>query len=345
MPAIDLTERERQVLEAVIQSYVETAEPAGSRTIAKKFQLGISAATIRNTMSDLEDRGYLYHPHTSAGRIPTDLAYRVYVDDIMSPPPVTKSDHDALERQLVSGPNAIQTLLDRAAQVLGVVTQELGIAVAPSFDDAVLDQLQLLPVSTERILMVLVLRHGAARTIFIEIPSDLPADAIDKVAAVLNERLRGLSLRVIRTTLRDRLRDVVAEHNGRQLINIFLEETDQLFNVADDSSGGVMLGSAQILAGQPEFRSEERMRDLIELTERRDLLQDALRSRDGGAGVTITIGAENADPKLADFTLVTSKYNAGTISGVIGVMGPTRMSYKKVIALVEHTSRLIGDLL
>jgi heat-inducible transcriptional repressor len=107
----DLTDRERQVLEAVIQTYVETAEPTGSRTIAKRYQLGISAATIRNTMSDLEDRGYLYHPHTSAGRIPTDLAYRVYVDRLMAPSEITESEEHTLRRELRSGHNAIEDIL------------------------------------------------------------------------------------------------------------------------------------------------------------------------------------------------------------------------------------------
>ena len=341
----DLTDRERKVLDAVIQAYVDTAEPAGSRTIAKRFPLGISAATIRNTMSDLEDRGYLYHPHTSAGRIPTDLAYRVYVDGIMNAPRVTPSEHAALSERIGPHPNPIQTMLDRAAQVLGMVTKELGIAVAPSFDDAVLDQLQLLPVSSERLLMVLVLRHGAAQTMFVEIPSDLPGEAVEQVSGVLNERLSGLSLKEIRTTLRERLRDIAGDSSEQGLINVFLEESDQLFTANGDVESGVLLGSARILADQPEFRSEERMRDLMALTERRDVLREALRSRAEGPGVTITIGAENVDPHLANFTLVTSTYSAGTIRGVIGVMGPTRMSYEKVISLVEHTSRLIGDLL
>lgn len=341
----DLTDRERKVLDAVIQAYVDTAEPAGSRTIAKRFPLGISAATIRNTMSDLEDRGYLYHPHTSAGRIPTDLAYRVYVDGIMNAPRVTASEHAALSERIGPRPDPIQTMLDRAAQVLGMVTKELGIAVAPSFDDAVLDQLQLLAVSSERLLMVLVLRHGAARTMFVEIPSDLPSEAVEQVSGVLNERLSGLTLKDIRTTLKERLRDIAVESGEQGLINVFLEESEQLFTATGEDESGVLLGSARILADQPEFRSEERMRDLIALTERRDVLREALRSRAEGPGVTITIGAENVDPQLANFTLVTSTYSAGTIRGVIGVMGPTRMSYQKVISLVEHTSRLIGDLL
>ena len=337
-----LTDRERKVLEAVIQSYVQTAEPAGSRTIAKKFRLGVSAATIRNTMSDLEERGYLYHPHTSAGRIPTDLAYRVYVDRLIEPSLVTQRQHEALTRELDDGMTPIEGLLSKAAKVLGVLTQELGLAVSPSFEEAVLERLELVSVASGRLLMVLVLKTGAARTIFVEVSSNLPTEAIDKVARVLNERLSGSTLREIRATLRDRLRDVSGDPPRQELLNIFVEEADHLFDVSDTEEQ-VLLGSARMLADQPEFKSNERMRDLIELTEGREVLMRALRARHD-KGLTVTIGAEHLDPKLSSLTLVTSTYQCEGLSGVLGVMGPTRMPYDKIISVVEYTSRLIGDL-
>lgn len=340
MPTSNLSQREQQVLEAVIQSYVETAEPAGSRTIAKKYRLGVSAATIRNTMADLEQLGYLYHPHTSAGRIPTDRAYRLYVDRIMNPTLISPSDQETMSSHL-RGESAIEGLLERAAQVLGIVSQELGFSFSVSFDDAVLEQLQLVSVSADRLLLILVLRNGIARTMFVEISSGLPQEAIDRVARVLNERLAGLTLREIRATLADRLRDSERDA-ASELINIFVEEAEELFTGVP-ARGQITMSSARMLADQPEFSSNQKMRDLLALTERRDVLQNALRARAGG-GLTVTIGAENLDPKLSGFTLVTSTYEVDGLSGVIGVMGPTRMPYDKVIALVEHASRLIGDL-
>jgi heat-inducible transcriptional repressor len=335
-----LSEREWKVLEAVVQTYIATAEPAGSRTIAKRFPLGVSAATIRNTMSDLEERGYLYHPHTSAGRIPTDRAYRVYVDGIIWHQPVPAPDHDRLHRELGDRPGEIERIVEKAAQTLSVLTQELGVAIAPSFDAAVLERLELMQVSSERLLMILVLRDGLARTLFVEVRSQLPQEAVTSVAKVLNERLRGLSLREIRASLRDRLRDSARGDRESELLNIFIEEADQLFF---PKGGQVVLGSAQMLVEQPEFHSNEQVRTLLELTERRDLLREALRSRDE-PGITVTIGAENADPKLSAFTIVTGSYRCGPLSGVIGVMGPTRMPYDKVLTLVEHTSRMVEGL-
>ncbi len=339
-----LNERERQVLEAVIETYVATAEPAGSRTIAKRFGLALSAATIRNTMSDLEEKGYLYHPHTSAGRVPTDLAYRVYVNSLMRLPQVSASDSDQIRHEL-GDRNALDQILERAAQVLGVLTKELGVAVGPTLERAVLERLELWQAASERLLLVLTLKSGVVRTIFVEVPAELAPDAVAQVAEVLNARLAGLTLRDIRATLPERLRDA-APAGASELLNIFIEEADDLFDVptAGNAPGGVVLGSAQLLAGQPEFATKERLQGLMEVTERRDRLREALTTR-LGQGLTITIGSEHQDPTLAPFTLVTASYRLGGLAGVIGVMGPTRMPYDKIVALVDHTSRLVGELL
>jgi heat-inducible transcriptional repressor len=340
-----LNERERQVLEAIIETYVATAEPAGSRTIAKRFGLALSAATIRNTMSDLEEKGYLYHPHTSAGRVPTDLAYRVYVNSLMRLPQVSASDSDQI-RQELGNRNALDQILERAAQVLGVLTNELGVAVGPTLDRAVLERLELWQAASARLLLVLTLKSGVVRTIFVEVPAELAPDAVAQVAEVLNERLAGLTLRDIRATLPERLRDAAPAAGASELLNIFIQEADDLFDVppAGNAAGGVVLGSAQLLAGQPEFATKERLQGLMEVTERRELLREALSTR-LGQGLTITIGSEHQDPTLAPFTLVTASYRLGALAGVIGVMGPTRMPYDKIVALVDHTSRLVGELL
>ncbi len=339
-----LNDRERQVLEAVIETYVETAEPAGSRTIAKKFGLTLSAATIRNTMSDLEEKGYLYHPHTSAGRIPTDLAYRVYVNSLMRLSQVSASDSHQIREELAER-NAVDQILERAAQVLGVLTKELGVAVGPTLDEALLERLELLQAGSDRLLLVLTLKSGVVRTIFVEVPSRLAPEIVVQVALVLNERLAGLRLREIRATLSERLRDAAPDAGSSELLNIFIQEADDLFDVPATGAGdGVVLGSAQLLAGQPEFATKERLQGLLEVTERRDVLREALAKR-LGQGLTITIGSEHQDATLAPFTLVTASYRLGPLAGVIGVMGPTRMPYDKIVALVDHTSRLVGELL
>jgi heat-inducible transcriptional repressor len=341
-----LSKRERRVLDAVIQTYVLTAEPAGSRTLSRKFGLGVSPATIRSTMSDLEEKGFLFHPHTSAGRVPTNKAYRAYVDSILDDPPSVGSvDRERLEEVISSSDSPIETILRRAAQGLGVLTQELGVALGPRILRSVLRSLDLVRVNSERLLMVLTLEGGAVRTVFVEVTGSIADSALGEVTKVLNERLAGLTLEDIRASLGHRLRDSVTA-NARELLNIFVQEADSLFDeplvLGQDT---VLLGQASVLAEQPEFAEANRMRQLIELTERPEALVDALRKRGATAGISITIGAEHDDERLRDFTVVTAEYHTPSLSGVIGVIGPTRMPYDKVISLVNHTSRLLSELL
>src|SRR3954469_822598 len=230
-----LNERERRVLEAVIQTYVETAQPAGSRSLAHKFGLGVSPATIRNTMSDLEEKGYLYHPHASAGRVPTDVAYRVYVDSLIPIRPPDVMERERLSAQIVAGGSAVEAILRRAAQSLGVITQELGIALGPRLDNATLERVELIRLSSERLLVALTLSAGAVRTIFVDVHGEIADAAINEVTRVLNERLAGLTLRQIRSSLGDRLRDIAPLPGASDLLNVFIEEGDQLFDSALDA--------------------------------------------------------------------------------------------------------------
>ena len=350
-PADELTPRERRVLEAVIQTYVQTAEPAGSRVLSRRFGLGVSPATIRNTMSDLEEKGFLSHPHTSAGRVPTDKAYRAYVDSILNGPAsaIVVAEQDRLREDIGGSSSAIEAILRRAAQSLGVLTQELGVALGPRLDASVLRRLELVRVGGERLLLVLTLEGGVVRTVFVEVRGVLADSAVSEVSRVLNERLAGHTLRELRASVADRLRDSATAPEAEDLLNIFVQEGEQLFDAAlPMSEGSVIVGQASVLASQPEFGGAESLRRLLTLTEQPARLADALRRKHQGdvkPGVSITIGAEHGDPELDQFTVVTAEYHAGTLAGVIGVIGPTRMPYDKVISLVQHTSRLLSDLL
>jgi heat-inducible transcriptional repressor len=343
----DLSERERHVLEAVICTYVDSAEPAGSRTLAKGFNLGVSAATVRNTMSDLETKGYLFHRHTSAGRIPTDHAYRFYVDRIMRPQPLTDVERERLVQEIESGgSSAVEKLVERAIRALSLLSRELGVAVAPSLEEAIVERLELIQVSSAKILMVMSIKSGFVHTVYVDLPGEVQPDVLTSVTQVLNERLAGLTLQAIRQTLPDRLRDTGMGGGGAdELLNIFVQSSSELFDWTPLQEGKVHLGQTSVLASQPEFNTGERLKGLIELTEQRSLLADVLGNREHGGGLKITIGSENPQEALSDFTLVTAEYRVGRLKGVIGVIGPTRMPYEKVIAIVDYTSTLVNSVL
>ncbi|MDX1623236.1 MAG: heat-inducible transcriptional repressor HrcA [Gemmatimonadota bacterium] len=339
MTETELTTRESEVLEAVVRTFVETAAPAGSRTVAKRFDLGVSPATIRNTMSDLVEKGYLAQPHPSAGRMPTDKAYRYYVDLLMRVERLEPAELRRLARDLESARMLEEELLYRAVRALSVVTRELGVGMAPSVEETRLEKIELIGLSTDRLLLVLALEAGPVRTIFVEGSRKDAAAALDAAARWLNERLAGLTLEEVRETYRDRLADAPPEH--ADLLNIFLDQGETVF-APRPTREDVVLGPSTQIASQPEFADRDRLRSLLELTERRDLLAEALRGREAD-GIVISIGGEHEVPPLVDFSLVSTEYEMGATRGTIGVIGPTRMPYERVVALVEYTSRLLSS--
>ncbi len=344
----ELSDRERHVLEAVVRTYVATAAPAGSRNVARRFDLGVSPATVRNTMSDLEEKGYLFHPHTSAGRVPTDRAYRAFVEQFMQPAPLTRAEKSRLASEIEHhGASAVERLVGRAARALGLLSQELGVAAAPSLAGAVLERLELVRVSSNKVLLVARVRSGLVRTVFVDLPCKVPEDTLVTLTLILNERLAGLTLREIRDTVAVRIRDAAPDGDraAGEILNIFMHSGGELFDWPEARRSRIHLGQASVLATQPEFTSGERLKELMELTEQTDLLAGALGSRSRGRGIQVTIGGENEDAALSEFTLVTAPYRVGDLKGVVGVIGPTRMPYEKVCAIVEYTSSLVTKIL
>jgi heat-inducible transcriptional repressor len=340
----DLTEREIRVLDAVVRMYVASAEPAGSRSVARQFDLGVSPATVRNTMSDLEDKGFLTHPHTSAGRVPTDQAYRFFVDELIQPAGLTRAEAARLAREL-EGISEVERLVRGATRALGLLTRELGLAMYPSIRDSVLEKLELVQVSSDKVLMVATIRGGIVRTVYVDLPFGVPPDTLVTLTVLLNERLAGRSFSDLAETLPLRLRDSVPDDGAAQeLLNIFMQASAEIFEPGGITAEDVHIGQASVLASQPEFTSGENLKSLLELLDRRDVLKGALASREHTSGLQITIGGENPDVALSDFTLVTAQYRVGGMSGIIGVIGPTRMPYEKVISIVDHTTSLINSL-
>jgi heat-inducible transcriptional repressor len=237
-------------------------------------------------------------------------------------------------------------LIRRAAQVLGLLTSELGIATGPGIGDAILERIELLSVAEGKILLVMTLRARGVRTVFVDVPVAIAPGALIGVAQVLNERLGGLPLSEVRSTLAARLRDStpVGESSTFELLNIFIQSADEWLEMPV-TAGSLHLGRASVLAEQPEFQTGSQLKGLLELTERTDLLRSMIAARTGSQGLTITIGAEHSDPALSGFTIVTSEYAVAGLRGVIGVIGPTRMPYERVITLVEGTSTLVSEFL
>lgn len=327
-----------------MRTYVETAEPAGSRALTRKYNFGVSPATIRNTMADLEDDGYLTHPHTSAGRVPTDLAYRFFVDRVVQPEVLTASEKSRIERELRTGDSTLERVLQNSVRALGILVNELGVGSVPHLDDARLEKIELIQLSSQKVLMVVTVRSGMVRTVYVDLPGEAPPDILAAIRQVLNERLAGLTFNEIRHSFGARLRNAVEDPAARDILNIFVESGEELFKGDTAGEDQVVLGQTSSIAAQPEFSTRERLEELIVLTEQKELLAKVLGTRVVRGGPIVTIGSEH-EPELAGFTLVTSGYRSGRLRGILGVIGPTRMPYEKVIAIVDYTSSLVTRML
>jgi len=337
----NLTEREKAVLQSLINYYIATARPVGSRLIANKYKLGISPATIRNTMQDLEEMGFVTHPHTSAGRVPTDKGYRVYVDTLLEPEELTNSEEEQIKTEIWLDYAAVEDLLEQTSRVLGMVSNQLGVTIAPRFDQGILTHIDLIPVAEKKILVVLAVKHGLVRTVLLEAESSLEIETLEKTTGILNERLCGLTLGEIKNSMEQRLKETSTA--DPKLIKVFLESSENLLNFSEIEQ--VHLGGTTNIVDQPEFKDREKLRSLIEVIEEKKLLAELISAKGIKEGITITIGKEIERGEMQSCSLVTSSYKAGKVSGTIGIIGPTRMRYAKLVSLVDYTAKLLSDIL
>jgi heat-inducible transcriptional repressor len=336
-----LSDRERTILRSIIYSFIQTATPIGSRYIAKHHDIGLSPATVRNVMSDLEYLGYIGHPHTSSGRVPTDKGYRFYVDSLMEFEQLTQEDQTAIQSQLQTGTDP-ETLFRLTSKLIGAISHQLGVVSAPRLNTGILDKIELVPLTGTRILVVISIRSGLVKTITMEVSTEIPRVKLDDVGRMLNERLAGLALAEIRTTLYDRVQDMRGEETG--LISLFIDSVDKLFDEQRSVEKLHIGGTAGILS-QPEFEHADQYRSVIELLENEDMIVHVLEKTESKDGIiAVSIGDENDVKQLKEYSLVTSTYTVGNSTGSVGIIGTKRMNYSKMIPLVDYVAKTISGM-
>ncbi|MCK9408978.1 MAG: heat-inducible transcriptional repressor HrcA [Bacteriovoracaceae bacterium] len=335
-----LNDREKTILHNIVHSYIQTAIPVGSRFIAKRRDIGLSPATIRNVMSDLEYLGYLGHPHTSAGRIPTDKGYRFYVNELMEIDQLSEKEQESIQTQL-QGNIETDELLKITSKILGTISHQLSVVTAPQMTSGVFEKLELLQLSSTRLLVIISIRTGLVKTIMMEIHSEIAKSKLEHVALLLNERLSGLTLSDIRNTFTERIREYQNEESG--LIRLFIESVDKLFD--ENRKEKIHIGGTTNILSQPEFDNAKNFKSVIELMDNEDIIIHVLETGDPKSGTAnVTIGEETKIEHMKDFSVVTKTYNVGDVTGTIGVLGPKRMEYSKMIPLVDFVASTISDL-
>lgn len=340
----ELNEREKLILRSIVQQFILTAAPVGSRYIAKKYEVGFSPATIRNVMADLEESGYINHPHTSAGRVPTDKGYRYYVDSLMEIQNLKEEEKDLIAKSLETQAEEPDDLLKIASKILSTVTHQIACVSYPTLDKAILNKIQLVELSSNRLLVIVAVTSGLIKTITLEMDFEVNSSVLESVESKLNEKLAGLTFEEIRNTFRERFADVESEE--KPIIRLFFDSADKVFTDIKKDDKIVVTGATNIIH-QPEFENPEKFQSVVELIENKDIIIHILEKQrsDVKNDIVITIGSENEDEKLKEYSLITKEYDFGDIKGVLGIIGPKRMEYSKIVSIVAYISEILSEFL
>ncbi len=333
----ELTQREKEVLREVVHYFILTANPVASKFISSKHGAGLSPATIRNVMAQLEEFGFLNHPHTSAGRVPTDKGYRFYLDSLIS---LDELGAEEIE-QINAGLNAQMDsgeLLSEASKLLGKVSRQLSLVSAPYLGDATLRKIELMSLNASKLLVVISLETGLIKTIVLEVEGEVAPQKLMKINSLLNERLSGLRLSEIRETILDR----VGDYSDEEVIGRFTSMSEKIFASMPETER-VHIGMPQDLLSHPEFELPENLKGILEILGNENVILHVLENSDTSEPITVRVGAEMKNEKLKDYSLITARYDVGGVSGTVGVVGPRRMQYSRLIPLVDFVAKVISN--
>lgn len=332
-----LNDRKKKILQIIIEDYISTAEPVGSRTIARKYELGLSPATIRNEMSDLELLGFLEQPHTSAGRIPSARAYRFYVDSMIEPGSLTENDRALIDCWYRDRVRSIDEIFQSTAKILSRMTKNVSVILANRQSSCNFQYVKFLPLDGQRAILCLITDDGRIDNCVVDIPLGMTIDELEYLARRITNRLGGVSLSNIDELL---LRDLRSDIASDEVLFTSLIKALQHLS-ANKAEQKVFLGGTGQLLNQPEFRDMDRVKDLLGILEEEKVLKDILHAGEG-SGLKITIGTENKFTGIQDCSMVQATYRLnGRIVGTMAVLGPTRMEYAKVISVMDYLHKYL----
>ena len=339
-----LSERAQLLLKALIESYIRDGQPVGSRTLSRDSGLSLSSATIRNVMADLEELGFVVSPHTSAGRIPTDKGYRLFVDSLLKLKPLQSEEIDDIERRLRGDASNGRALVQTVSQMLSSVTQMAGLVTLPNPHYVALSQIEFIGLSENRALAIMVMNNREVENRVVQLERAYSSEELRRAANYLNEAFAGRSLPEVRASLLKQLQETRQTMN--QLMQDAIQMAQKVFETPGDERVEYVIAGETNLMGFAELSNVDRLRRLFEaFNEKHDmlrLLDNCLRAQ----GIQIFIGHESGYQILDDISLVTAPYMLDNqVVGVLGVIGPTRMAYERVIPIVDVTAKLLGSAL
>jgi heat-inducible transcriptional repressor len=337
-----LDERSRKILYAVIQCYINTPGPVGSRVVTKKYQFGLSPATIRNIMSDLEEMGYLSQPHTSAGRVPTDSGYRFYVDSLSAEKQQANTVLTSeLNKKLEFLRKDINSFLDDASKMLSELSHYIGITMSPNTSMTTLNKIELLKYRDNRLAVILFTDEGIIRNKIVPVDPETSQRDLNRIAEYINSRFRGLSLDEIKKLI---LKEMTKE---KVLCDTLISEAIRICrNAFSSAPGNIYISGLSEVLSLPEFCDIHKIRALLQTLEDKHIIINLLDTIADTEGAQVLIGAENILDEMKQFSLVAATYKEGNRPlGTVAIIGPKRMNYLEAISIVESTASFITKLL
>lgn len=339
-----LDDRKIKVLYAIIDSYIIGAEPIGSRTITKQYDIGVSSATIRNEMSDLEELGFLIKPYSSAGRIPSDKAYRLYVDGLlnMKEGKLDLRKKNQIKDVLARESRELDELLKNSAKILSALTSYTAVAISPQIENSTIKHIQLIPIDKSQILLVLVSNNGIIKNSIFRLKDEVEEDQVEILSNFLNAKLRSLTVREINSSIGQ---DVFKElYEFKIILENLIPDISKLMEDIDNID--LYSDGINKILNFPEYKDLEKAKSFMKFFEDKDSLVDILIKSPLSKDIDIIIGEENSYAPLKDCSLITTTYTIGDKTiGKIGVIGPTRMEYVRVINILKLFSKNITELI
>lgn len=331
-----LTERQRLILNAIVDDYIRSAEPVGSRSISKRGDVGYSPATIRNEMSDLEEMGFLEQPHTSAGRIPSHKGYRYYVDHLVPWNETEPSELQQLETFFAEKLNAMEQVIQHASTILSHMTSYTSILLGPEVFHTSLRHFQLLPLGENMAVAIIVTSTGQVENKTVSLPPGIPLSEMERVVNLLNSKLVGVPLYKLKAKLHSEIAKEMEKHISHYEGFMHLLESA----LDGESEHRLYLSGTTNMLNQPEFRDVEKVKDIFDLLEETPTMLKMMTPKMGTTGVQVRIGTENKHEAFSNCSLITATYSVeGEALGTIGILGPTRMEYAKVISILNVLSK------
>ncbi|MEW6573838.1 MAG: heat-inducible transcriptional repressor HrcA [Bacillota bacterium] len=335
-----LDERKEKILAAIVEDFINTAEPVGSRTIARRYGFGVSPATIRNEMADLEEMGYLVQPHTSAGRVPSERGYRYYVDHLMEPQEPDEGEKELVRKHIQAKSREIGAVLQQTGAILSQLTSYATLATSLC-GRSVYRHIQLAPFGPGQAMVLVILASGEVFHRLIPIPEGITPYDLESISSVLNAKLRGLTVKDIKFTI---LKEIYAELSYyHRVLDLAVELIQEALSVKEER---VYHGGIHSILSQPEFKNVERLQTLLGLLEQEDFLCGLLTSSSGQEGISIRIGHELQNKEIRELSMVSTSYRlTDDMYGVLAVLGPTRMHYARVAGILKCvTDSLLEEL-